>query len=493
MSVDPRTPCVIGVAQRTWRLAGEEWSPEPLEMQAEVVNAALADASASGDLAAAVDGLDAVYCMTWAYDDPAGRLAARAGLSPQRLDYSGIGGTVPQQLLGAAAARMRRGESEVEVVVGAEALDTTRRMRRAGVTPEWSFAHPDPPPFPFEAPFHPAELAHEVLQAWLTFAVRDIARRAARGTSPESHRSELGLLLAPFTEVAARNPHAWFPEVRTAQELITATPGNRMVGYPYTKEMVAIMDVDMAAAVVLSTWEAAEQLGVPCERRVPLRSWAYATDPVYLAEHPDLSRSPSMSYVASTALAAAGCGIDDVAHLDLYSCFASSVDFARDALGLVDGDRRLLTVTGGLPFAGGPASNYMTHAVCSMVERLRDDPGSVGLVSGVGMHMTKHAYAVYGGDPEDPVVAVDRLPPEVEAVPITDVHAGSATVAAYSVVHDRDGSASWGLAVCDLADGSRTYGRCEDADLLAAWEAEEWVGRAVELETDGRVNRVRAG
>jgi acetyl-CoA C-acetyltransferase len=493
MTVDPRTPCVIGVAQQTWHLTEQEWSPEPLEMQAEVVAAALSDARAAGDLAAAVDGLDVVYCMTWAYDDPAARLAARVGLSPARLDYSGIGGTVPQQRLAAAAQRMREGASEVEVVVGAEALDTTRRMRKAGVEPEWSFLHPDPPPFPFEAPFHPAEMAHEVYQAWLTFAVRDVARRAARGTPPEAHRRGLGDLLAPFTEVAAENPHAWFPTARTAEELVTVTPGNRMVGYPYTKEMVAIMDVDMSAAVVLATWAAADRLGVPTERRVPLRSFAYATDPVYLAEHPDLAASPSMAYASSAALAAAGCDADDLTYLDLYSCFASSVDFARDALGLDAADPRGFTVTGGLPFAGGPASNYMTHAVCSIVERLRDDPGSLGLVSGVGMHMTKHGFAVYGGDPAVPAQPVEGAAPVVTPVPIAEHRRGPATVAAYSVVHDRDGSASWGLAVCDVADGTRTYGRCDDVDLLSAWEAEEWVGRAVVLEPDGEVNRVRAG
>lgn len=485
-----RTPCVIGVAQRTWHLSGEEWAPEPVEMQAEVVAAACADARAGGDLAAAVDGLDVVYCMTWPYDDPVGRLAERCGIAPARGEYSGIGGTVPQQLLGAAAGRMWAGESEVELVTGAEALDTARRMRKVGLKPSWSHRHPDPPPFPFEAPFHPAELAHEVLQAWLTFAVRDIARRAARGTGPAAHRAALGALLAPFTEVAAANPHAWFPEARSADELIEPTPSNRMVGYPYTKEMVAIMDVDMAAAVVLATWGAADRLGVPVERRVPLRSWAYDTDAVYLAEHPDLSRSPAMARASAAALSAACCGVDDLSHMDLYSCFASSVDFARDALGLSDDDGRPLTVTGGLPFAGGPASNYMTHAVCSMVEALRGDPASKGMVSGVGMHMTKHVYAVYGGEPAGRWPS-PPAPSGPEAVlSITDEHDGAATVAAYTVVHDRDGTASWGLAVCDLPDGSRTYARCEEPEVLASWEAEEWVGRELELRCSGGVNRV---
>ena len=41
-----------------------------------------------------------------------------------------------------------------------------------------------------------------------------------------------------------------------------------------------------------------------------------------------------MSSAARSALDAAGLDLDQVTHLDLYSCFASSVCFALDALGL---------------------------------------------------------------------------------------------------------------------------------------------------------------
>ena len=39
----------------------------------------------------------------------------------------------------------------------------------------------------------------------------------------------MGRLFAPFTEVAAKNPYAWFPKVRSAAELATVTPDNRTV------------------------------------------------------------------------------------------------------------------------------------------------------------------------------------------------------------------------------------------------------------------------
>jgi acetyl-CoA C-acetyltransferase len=272
---------------------------------------------------------------------------------------------------------------------------------------------------------------------------------------------------------------------RSADEIITATPENRMVGYPYTKYMVSIMDVDMAAAVILASHEAADALGVPPERRVYLRGWCYTTDPTYVAEHEEMWRSPAMAAAADEALRVGGVGVDDVAHLDVYSCFGSSVNFARDALGLADNDSRSLTVTGGLPYHGGAGSDYMTHSIATMADVLRRDPGSYGLVSGVGMHMTKHVYGLYSTEP-GPIA-----PPEQERVQaavdaegkreVRDVYDGAATVAAYSVVHGREGDPEWGVVVCDLPEGDRGYGKVLDPDLLASAETEELVGRKVTL------------
>lgn len=494
---DPRAPCLIGVAQRTWHPTetGEQGSPEPLAMWAEVCRAAEADTGVGGVLGAA-GSLDVVYCQSWAYDDPAARLGERLGIAPKRASYSGIGGTTPQVLVDEAARAMLAGELDVAVVVGAEALATKRRLKSAGEKPPWRHRDPEHKPFPFEAPFHPAEVAHEVFQAWLTFAVFDIARRAHLGADPAVHTRSVGELLAPLSTVAAANPHAWFRQARTAEELSTPTPANRIVGYPYTKTEVAMMDVDQAAAVILATAEAADRLGVPADRRVWLRGWCAADDPVYVAEHEPLWASPAMRAASTEALRGAGFGVDDVAHLDLYSCFASSLTFAQDALGLAAGDHRALSVTGGLPFAGGPGSNYLTHALATMVDVLRRDPGSVGLVSGVGMHLTKHVYAVYSSEPgavkppdED---ALQQRLDERPRRPIVDHATGPATVVAYSVVHARSGEASWGLAVCDLPAGGRCYARTADAALLSAWEAQEWVGRCVQLEPgEGGTNVVR--
>jgi len=498
-AVDPLTPCLIGVAQRTMR-PDEGPCPEPLQLWAETARLAAVDAvpHTGQRVLDAADSLQIVYCMTWPYDRPVDRLADALGIDPRHRLYSGIGGTTPQVLVHDAARSILAGEMDLAVISGAEALDTKRRAKKAGERLAWSHRSEKPDPFPFEAPFHPAEVAHEVFQAWLTFPVFDIARRARLGISPADYAGAIGELLAPFSEVAAGNPHAWFPQARTAAELATPTPDNRIVGYPYTKWAVSVMDVDMAATVIVASHAKADELGVAADRRVYLRGWSYATDPVYLAEHPDLSSSPAMAAASTEALRCADTSIDDVAHLDLYSCFASSVHLACDALRIAPEDPRGLTVTGGLPFSGGAGSNYLLHSIATMAEVLRGDPGSLGMVTGVGMHMTKHAYGVYStapppagrvSVPNDVQPVLDRTPPVV----ITDRHTGPTTIASYTVAHGRDGTPDWGLVIGDLADGTRAYGRVEDPDLLAAMESSEWVGQPVELATSGAgVNRVRA-
>jgi acetyl-CoA C-acetyltransferase len=192
-----------------------------------------------------------------------------------------------------------------------------------------------------------------------------------------------------------------------------------------------------------------------------------------------------MAAASGETFRTAGIGVDDVAHFDLYSCFGSSLNFARDALGIADDDARALTVTGGLPYHGGPASNYMGHAIGTMVQTLRADPGAYGLVSGVGMHMTKHVYGLYSTEP-GPVAPPDaaEIQAALDAHPVPNIlpaHDGDATVAAYCVAHGRDGEPEQAVLVCDAGPGARTYANITDVDALRSAEEIELVGRTVRL------------
>src|SRR5436190_11012005 len=326
VSVDPRAPCIVGVAQRTIR-PPEGPAPEPLDSWVEMAVAAAGDAGVP-NLLSRLDSVQIVYCQSWQYDEPVARLCERLGAKPRHHLYSGIGGTTPQVLVNDVAEAMLRGELDTALIVGAEALATKRALKKAGDKPAWSFKDPERKPFPFEAMPHEAEIAHEVFQAWLTFPLFDIARRAQRGEPLSEYAAGIGAMMAPMTDVAAKSPHAWFPVARSASELVTATLDNRYVGWPYTKWTVSVMDVDMAAAAIVMTHEAADRLGVPQDQRVYLRGWAYGTDCWYVAERDEMWRSPAMEATSRSALASAGSTVDDVAYFDLYSCFGSSLHLA---------------------------------------------------------------------------------------------------------------------------------------------------------------------
>ena len=225
--------------------------------------------------------------------------------------------------------------------------------------------------------------------------------------------------------------------------------------------------------------DAARAAGAPEDRWVFPLSGADAHDHWYLSERIDLHSSPAVAVAGGRALALAGVGIDDVAHVDLYSCFPSAVQMAAAALGLpCDDPGRSLTVTGGLGFAGGPGNNYVTHSIAAMAEVLRSDPGSLGLVTGLGWYATKHAVGLWSTDP--PAAASARPAPAGGGrAPRRDPapgHVGPATVETYTVVYDRGGdptAPSWPSSPTTGAGRGR---RSPTATTCAAWWRKKGAG-----------------
>ena len=159
---------------------------------------------------------------------------------------------MPHVLVTEVARDMAAGDLDLALVTGGEALATVRVLKKAGERPHWSFRPAERRPFPMDMEFDPSEVSHAVFEAYLTFALFDNARRAHLGRGLEAHRESLGRVMSRMTDVAAASPHAWFPVARSSDEIAGVTVDNRMVAYPYTKLMTSIMDVDMAAALVIA-------------------------------------------------------------------------------------------------------------------------------------------------------------------------------------------------------------------------------------------------
>ncbi|MCX7621620.1 MAG: hypothetical protein N2037_12355, partial [Acidimicrobiales bacterium] len=272
-----------------------------------------------------------------------------------------------------------------------------------------------------------------------------------------------------------------------ADEIMTATPDNRMVGFPYTKVLNSNNMVDQGAGLIMCSVEKARALGIPDDRWVFIHAGTDAHDHWFVSNRDSMCESPAMRFCGAALFELAGIGADDLTHIDLYSCFPSAVQIAAREIGL--GLDRELTVTGGMSFAGGPWNNYVMHAIATMVGVLRDDPGSFGLCTGNGGYLTKHAFGLYSTNP--PTAGHYRwrdVQDQVNALPSREVardHDGDVEIEAYTVMHDRDGQPERGLAAVLLPDGRRAWGTSEDADTMAALLQEEMVGHRAKLATDG--------
>ena len=328
------------------------------------------------------------------------------------------------------------------------------------------------------------EIRHGVAQPITTYPLFENAFRAARGLDLATHRRELAEFAARSAALAARNPHAWFRDGKRAEELGTVTAENRMIGFPYPKFMNAIIDVNQGAAVVLAADHAARRLGLAEDRWVYPWAGVDVIEQWYLLDRTDYHSLPGVERAGAVLLEATGLTADRLAHLDLYSCFPIAPRLTAAALGLAPDDPRPLTVTGGLPWFGGPGNNYTTHAIVALAERLRAARDTFGLVHANGWHLTKHALGIYGGAP--PPRGWQRatgaaLQERVDALPHPAVVAeptGRAIVETYTVMHGRDGAPERGTVIGRLDGRGRFVAVLpRDTALLEAMEREEQVGR----------------
>ena len=446
--MDPRTPVIVGAAQRTYR----EDPPPPLSQMEEVARAA-----AGPRLLPRLRSVAVVDLFSWPVADPGRALSDALGIEPCETVRSARGGNGPLALIGDAAQRIADGVLDAALIAGAEAMTPYMRAVKAGEATGW----PDPGGEPGRVvgadrdASHPLETEAGLIAPIFYYPLIEHAHRAAAGRSTTEHADWIASWWSRFSDVAAANEHAWSREPLSPGQIATADARNRLVSSPYTNVMNANIQVDQAAAVVVCSAETAQAAGVPRDEWVFVHGSAGGAEQWFVGSRPDLHRAPVLR-AAYEAL-----GAPEADHVDLYSCFPSAVETGALELGL-DLDTTTPTVTGGLAFFGGPANNYTTHSVVTLVDRLREEPGR-GLATAVGWYLTKHHVLTLGSEPEPFVAAA--VEPRDEPVEI--VERLDAPVESYTALYDRDGTATMGIV--SLRDGGRrAFAKSHDPDAVAA-------------------------
>ncbi|MDG5746938.1 hypothetical protein P8Q88_02000 [Qipengyuania sp. XHP0207] len=487
------TPVLVGVGQLTdhWQGGDAADAPSPQDLRRDAAALALADSGAADALRVAIDRIVAVRTTPDSIpgapqpfgrcENPPATVAADLGITDTDNIYSELGGNQPQELVNEIAAALHADETRATLLVGAESTRALKAAVRAGLQLDWSRSASGPQTDRgYGGPLLSAyEIRNGLGAPTQTYPAFEHALRHRLGNSRDQHVALMSELWAGFSQIAAANPHSQFPRERSETFLSTPSAENYPVADPYLKWHVAQDAVNQAAAVVMTTVGEARRLGIDPVKWVFLHGHAEAKDG-FVTQRQDLSRSLPIEKVLRLALETSGKHAADIALFDIYSCFPCAVLLATEALG-IDWRTRPVTVTGGLPFFGGPGNNYSLHAIATMTERLRENPGDFGLILANGGFLSKEAAGVYSTQaPADwKPVSSDPIQREINAQLLGEPvdEACEMEVSTFTVVYQK-GVPTRGYVIGDAPQG-RCLARIEkgDAGTLSALLADDPVGK----------------
>lgn len=481
---------LLGQAQESYHNVDQV--DHPLELMKHIATQALADARITADQ---VDLVGCIDPFSWTYADLATQVAEGIGIGTDVEEiWLPAGGTTPQDLIHEIAVKMENGEHDVALLFGAEAMRTRRKATRAGQQLTWPPRDKSINPMRGQDPMTSAwETQHGLRLPIQAYPLLENALRHAHGRTADEQIGVAANILHKNALVAAKNPHAWFQDAPSASLISTVSEENRMISYPYTKRMNAIMDVDQAAAIVMVSARFINAQG-GLERSAAVLGGAGSEDVWNPMQRPSLATSTGMRTAFGKALEFAQLGPTQITAFDFYSCFPSPVQMALAALDLSVDDERDFSITGGLGYAGGPGNNYVMHSLATAVARLRDNPDDTLMITGVGMANTKHAATILCRGDQAPDSAtgntVFRVATGEAALEVAEQASGHCTVVSYTVEYDRDAHPINIIYILDTEDGKRAVANARDPEvaneqLLAA----DPVGKFGMLEWDADAER----
>lgn len=497
--MEDSTPILVGAGQFTEKDVSPELAHPPMGIAAEAAKAALVDTGIGENLAPLIDTLAVIRIIPDSTNrprmrNPFGRaenppraVARRIGADPGNAIYGNVGGNTPQKFVNEIAQRISDKDVGIALIAGSEAIKTAQLALRNNIELDWQEQDEGSQEDRGigEQLATPHEFAHGLGIPIQTYPLFENAIRGHQGRGIEEHMQAMGALFENFTKVAANNPYSFYGTVRSAEELATVTPENRFICFPYPKWMNAMDGVNQGAAVIMTSVGKARELGIDPARWVFLHGCAEANEKILVSERVDYHSSPAIRTNSANAMEMASSTIDDMDFIDLYSCFPAAVEIACDELGLRHDDPRGLTVTGGLPFFGGPGNNYSMHAIATMVPLLRANPNKFGLVTANGGYLSKHATGIYSAKPlkgkwkrQNPSsyqVEIDAMDSPV----FTETPDGPCSIETYTVCFKK-GVPERGIVIGRLdADGSRFIANTpNDAASLRSFIEHEQLGRA---------------
>ena len=334
----------------------------------------------------------------WRYRDPGKWVAKKNNINSVETSVAKIG-ILQQNLLNSACKRIANGEINASLIMGGE---SRYKMLRAQIEKK-EYIETELNINPSKYIKAPDELNLDIekkelgLMAVGYYAILESALRASLKKNIKTHNEYISKMYSDFSKVASVNEDAWIDNPLNISEIGCVNSKNPLMAFPYNKNHCSSWNVNQSCAIIICSEAIADKLKVPFEKRVyPLAS-SETNHMIPMLQRPNLIEPMGMKLAADFILNICKENNLDVDKYDLYSCFPVAVQMFAKSLNISNINQ--MTITGGMPFAGGPLNSFVLHSTTKLISKIRELNKGVGLITGVSGMMTKQSYALWSKNP----------------------------------------------------------------------------------------------
>ena len=423
----------------------------------------------------------------WRYRDPGKWIAKNNDFQGIPTTYVTKIGVLQQNLINEACLKIENGEINASIILGGEAR--YKQLRSVIEKKEYFETKLDEnPDFYIKAKedlYGDGELEELGAMAVGYYATMETAIRKNDDEKIEEHQNNIASMYEEFSKVASNNEDAWLDHPYSKKEILETSKKNKMLAYPYNKLHCTSWNVNQSAALIICSEELADKLEIDNKKRVYPISSSENNHMIAIQQRPKLYESIGMIYAAKSVnkmMEKLDIRLDAY---DLYSCFPAAVKMFSKSLEL--GSEIPKTITGSMPYAGGPLNSFVIHSTVKMIQKIRALEVRHGLVTGVSGMMTKQSFCVWGKEYQEQFIfddVTERAKLDEKPVELSNIAEGEGEIIGYTII---EGSENAPKAVLYLDDENkhRKVVSSFDKNFINLLMEEEWVGKEVKFK-DGQ-------
>ena len=419
----------------------------------------------------------------WRYRDPGKWVAENNKIKSVKTTVTKVG-ILQQNLINTACDKIQNGEIKASLILGGE---SRFKILRSSIENKEYIETPlntnpdiyDKSPEKLQLDIEEKELGSMAVGY---YAILESAFRFMLQNNHDDHSNYLSEIYSGYSKIAAINKDGWIEQSLDKKVIKTESKKNLRQAFPYNKYHCTSWNVNQACAIIICSEDIANKLNIPSDKRVyPLAS-SENNHMISTLQRPNLIEPAGMHLAAKFIMDI--CNENNLIPnlYDLYSCFPVAVQMFAKSLKL--NDIKDKTVTGAMPFAGGPLNSYVLHSTAKLIEKLRENNG-VGIVTGVSGMMTKQSYALWSKNPcidfryED----CTKKASEIELpVKLSDKKNGSGKIIGYTIlIKDNTNKA---IIFVDTDNKKRKLITSTNKKIIKEMQNTEWVGKRINFRDD---------